>query len=165
MKYSHAKAQRAFDRKWAETEAYFRENGMTEEQIAAMREFDLEAFNSDRRYREHTVALTSHGLGNQEAYEQDFDHYDKDNWLDALPEELSEALKRFPKEQLHAFFLNRVEGYTQQEIAVMMSSAQCTISRRIGEIDRIISSVHKTGVLTGCIIEGDEKTASENLEN
>ena len=102
---------------------------------------------------------------NQEAFEQDFDHYDKDNWLDALPEELSEALKRFPKEQLHAFFLNRVEGYTQQEIAAMMSISQPTAFRLIGEIHEIISSVNKTGVLTGCIIEGDEKNASQNLEN
>ena len=165
MNYNHAKAQRAFDHKWAKTEAYFRENGMTEEQITAMREFDLDVFNSDRRYHEHTVSLTNHNLGNQKAYEQDFEHYDETNWLDALPEELSALLKQFPDDQLRAYYLYRVEGYTQQEIAVMLSVSQPTAFRLISEIHQIISNVNKTGGSRRLYYRGERKNASENLDN
>ena len=121
MNYNNGKAQREFEHEWAKTEAYYRENGMTEEQIAAMYEFELEVFRSNRRYKEHTVPFTNHNLGNQALYEQDFEHYDESNWLDALPEDTADALRELPEEQLKAFYLYRVEEYTQQEIAVILN--------------------------------------------
>ncbi len=64
-----------------------------------MREFDLEAFRSDRRYYEHTLPLIERDLENEAVYEQHFDYYDETNWLDALPEEVVTNLREFPEEQ------------------------------------------------------------------
>ncbi len=165
MNYNNGKAQREFEHEWAKTEAYYRENGMTEEQIAAMYEFELEVFRSNRRYKEHTVPFTNHNLGNQALYEQDFEHYDESNWLDALPEETADALRELPEEQLRAFYLYRVEEYTQQEIAVMMSTWQQIISLWIVQIDEILQNHCKTGGSRRLYNRGGRKNASENLEN
>ena len=153
MNYNHRKAQNDFDIAWAKAEAYYRENGMTDEQIAAMREFDLEAFKSDRRYYENTLPLIERDLEHQ-VYEQDFDHFDENNWLDGMPDEVADALKPLPEEQLKAYYFYRVEEYTQKEIAVMLSISQPTVYRMIGEIDEILSSVNKTGGPRRLVYEG-----------
>lgn len=165
MNYNHRKAQNDFDAEWTKAEEYYRENGMTEEQIAVMREFDLEAFRSDRRYYEHTLPLIERDLENEAVYEQDFDYYDETNWLDALPEEVVTKLRDFPEEQLKAFYLNRVEEYTQQEIAVMMSTWQQIISLWIVQIDEILQNHCKKGFLGGSYMRGSVKSASRHLEN
>ena len=164
MNYNHRKAQNDFDIAWAKAEAYYRENGMTDEQIAAMREFDLEAFKSDRRYFENTLPLIERDL-EQQVYEQDFDHYDESNWLDALPEVVAAELRELPEEQLKAFYLYRVEEYTQREIAVMMSTWQQIISLWIVQIDEILQNHCKTGVLGGSYMRGKIKSVLGHLEN
>ncbi len=126
---------------------------------------ELEVFRSNRRYKEHTVPFTNHNLGNQALYEQDFEHYDESNWLDALPEETADVLRELPEEQLKAFYLYRVEEYTQQEIAVILNTSQPAIFRMIGEIDEILSNVNKTRGPRRLYNRGGRKNASENLEN
>ena len=105
MDYSHAKAQRAFDHEWAKTEAHFRENGMTEDQIAAMREFDLDVFNSDRRYHEHTVDLSLAESIAVPSPEELYNECTETEWINLLPYYLSRHLKKLKKRETYCFLL------------------------------------------------------------
>ena len=57
MSYNHGLEEKIFEKQWKKTSEEYRKSGMTEEQIAAIYEFDRKVFNSDRRYRERTVDL------------------------------------------------------------------------------------------------------------
>ena len=160
MGYNHFIAQKEFELAWAKIEAYYRENGMTDEQIAAMREFDLEAFKSDRRYYENTLPLIERDLERQ-VYEQDFDHYDENNSLDGMPDEISAVLMQFPEEQLKAYYFYRVEHYSQKEIAVMLSNWQQVVSLWIIQIDEIIQNHCKIGGSRRLVYEGQYEKCSQ----
>ena len=57
MSWNNAYETKKFEAKQKKQVEEYRALGMTEEQIQAMYEFDLEQFNSERRYREHTQAF------------------------------------------------------------------------------------------------------------
>ena len=50
-------AEKIFKEEWEKTKAYYRANGMTEEQIESMHEFERSVFNSDRTFYEGSVEL------------------------------------------------------------------------------------------------------------
>ena len=48
-----------------------------------------------------------------------------------LTNEVIEVLKRLPEGQYKSYLLYHMEGYTQQEIATMLSTSQVQVSRNI----------------------------------
>ena len=57
MSWNDAYERRKFKENQKKQAAEYRALGMTEEQIQAMYEFDLEQFRSDRRFYSHTQSL------------------------------------------------------------------------------------------------------------
>ena len=57
MSYNNGLEKKKFDEKIKKQEAWYREEGMSEEAIKAMTEFDTDWFNSCRREYEHTQRL------------------------------------------------------------------------------------------------------------
>ena len=169
MNYNHGKAKKKFEREWKKTEAYFRENGMTEEQIAAMREFDLEAFKSDRRYAEHTADFSCADSIMIPSPEEEEPEFDSDlKWLDMLPLELADRLKELKKEKLIAFYYHIVYRYTLNEIAVIFNKNRCTIRQWIRKVYKICEAFKKNHHF--CLSQrlynrGVSDFLSENLEN
>ena len=91
---------------------------MTEEQIAAIYEFDREVFNSDRRYRERTVDLFDNpNIKKLKVY----DNYSANNrygWIDKIVDsEKYEKVMVLPKIWREAFTMYIYDGYTQKEIS------------------------------------------------
>ena len=69
-----------------------------------------------------------------------FAEYNESNWLDVLPDELKQRLSGLPKERLRAFYLYRVQRYTQKEIAVKFHKSQVAVHFWIKQITEIIEN-------------------------
>lgn len=144
MSYNHGRAQKEFELEWAKTEAFFRENGMTEEQIAAMREYDWEVFKSERRYQEHTVKLSEAKTMMIASPEEPKVEINELQWLYILPNELAEQLNGLKKEKLIAFYYHVACGWSLREIAVIFNKNRCTIRHWIRKVYKVCESFKKT---------------------
>lgn len=168
MGYNHGKAQKEFELKWAKTEAYYRENGMTEEQIAAMREYDWEEFKSERRYKEHTVKFSNANSIMLASPEETVFDCSESEWLHALPLELSEQLRRLNKDKLTAFYYHIVYGLSLKEIAVIINRSRNTIHFWIRIVYKVCENYKKTVHFCPSkrLYSEDEKNSlAEHLEN
>ena len=168
MNYNHGKAQKEFEREWAKTEAYFRENGMTEEQIAAMYEYDLEAFKSERRYQEHTVKFSNANSIMVASPEDTMFECSESEWLHTLPLELAEQLNRLKKDKLTAFYYHIVYGLTHREIAVILNTSKKSVYRWIGKVYKVCESYKKVAIFAPSkrlYSEEANKSLDEHLEN
>ena len=144
MNYNHGKAQKEFEREWAKTETYFRNNGMTEEQIAAMREYDWEAFKSERCYQEHTVKFNNANSIKLSSPEDTMFECSESEWLHTLPLELAEQLSQLKKDKLTAFYYHVVYGLSLREIAVIFNKSRNTIHFWIRKVYKVCESYKKT---------------------
>jgi len=70
-----------------------------------------------------------------------FATYNESNWLDVLPDELAQQLSGLPEERLRAFYLYRVQRYTQKEIAVKFHKSQVAAHFWIQQIAEIIVNI------------------------
>lgn len=140
MKYNHAQAEKQFRREWRIKFRFYRENGMTLEQILPLYKMDKAELRNDRRYYEHTVPLEEIERDLQHAQMPELDTYNESNWLDAISIELAQQLSVLPAERLRAFYLHRVCGYTQAEIAVKFHKSQTAIFYWLAQIAEIIDS-------------------------
>ena len=145
MKYNHALAEKNFRTEWRIKFRFYRQNGMTLEQILPLYKMDKAELRSDRRYYDHTEPLTDTEHDLRLAEMPVFATYDETNWVDALPDELAQKLVKLPDAWLRAFYYYRVCGYTQSEISVILSIPQLSVSRYIGRIAEIVDEFSKSG--------------------
>ena len=118
MSYNHGLEEKIFEKQWTKTAEEYKKSGMTEEQIAAIYEFDREVFNSDRRYRERTVDLFDNpNIKKLKVY----DNYSANNrygWIDKIVDsEKYEKVMVLPKIWREAFTMYIYDWYTQKEIS------------------------------------------------
>ena len=146
MGYNHAKAQREFYEEWRKKLRLYKKAGMSMEQILAIYKYDKTVFRSDRRFYEHCEQLYSEENNPilAKGTVDDFDSYHMNNWTKALPDKFRTQLEKLPAVYLKAFYLYRVCGFTQDEIAVILSKPQRTISYRIGKIAEILDNFSKS---------------------
>ncbi len=145
MKYNHAQAEKNFRAEWRVKFQLYRQNGMTLEQILPLYKMDKAELRSDRRYYEHTEPLTDTEHDLRIAEMPVYATYNETNWLDVLPDKLTQQLVMMPETWLRAFYYYRVCEYTQSEISVILSIPQRSISRYIGRIAEIIESFSESG--------------------
>lgn len=138
MGYNHGKAERLFQIRWAEDVERYQSAGMTEEQIHQIYEYERLEFNSDRSFFEHTTKLCDSDSNLVLSYQECFQLSDWNSWMQLLPEESYLELSKFSLEQIQAFTLHRIYGYTQQEISSILLKPQQTISYWIGKIAEIL---------------------------
>ena len=146
MGYNHAKAQREFYEDWRKKLRLYKKAGMSMEQILAIYKYDKAVFRSDRRFYEHYEELYDEENNPllAKGTADDFDSYNMDNWTKALPDKLCRQLEKDPAVYLKAFYLYRVCGFTQDEISVILSKPQRTISYHIGKIAEILNDFSKS---------------------
>lgn len=150
--------RRKFEARQKKQAEEYRACGMTEEQIKAMYEFDLEQYKSDRRYHMHTQPFTS----------SDFDEGEDDDsestllnkffdeltltidsrseqsrywWIEEIDNpKLAEIIKTLSPEQIEFLTLGVIDGYGQTEIAEIMGVSQSAISQRFSTIKKILKT-------------------------
>jgi len=154
MAWNNGLERKKFEAEQAKLAAEYRAAGMSEEQIQQMYEFDLEVFNSNRRFAEHTQQFPESPFedgdeGQSPLYEKfpealtvtlelpvGNDHF---SWVDEIDDEqLVERLKLLSAEELDLITRIAMDEQTQSEVAAELGVNQSTISRRLEKIIKIL---------------------------
>ena len=147
MSWNNAYERKKFDERQKKQAEEYRALGMTEEQIQAMYEFDLEQFKSERRHRMHTQPLQVEEFEENDADESDntllnefFDELtctietsgDKSRywWVEEIDDsETVKKIKSLSERDLEILTLMVIDELTHEEIAKIMGVCVRTIER------------------------------------
>ena len=165
MSWNNGIERKRFEAKMKKQAEEYRKAGMTEEQIQAMYEFDLEQYKSDRRYYSHTQPLevqeeNDEGDEVEESFVRQFidafstsdeDEYFSNSsrygWIDNIEnQELSELLHEMDTEEIEIITLHVYEGYDFYETADIMGMTYRQVWYRWKKIAEKISEVF-SGIL------------------
>lgn len=138
MAYNYAKEKRKFDAERKRKALWYRKEGMSEEDIEAMRCFDLAQFNRDRAYESRRRPLeTACGSYYIKAQEADTRRY---SWIDEISDpRLVKRLHELSEADLELLTLIVVDGETYRKVAERLSCSHQNISRHIARIRKILS--------------------------
>lgn len=139
MSYNHGAAKKKFETEWQKKEKQYRELGMTEEQINAIREFDEQEFRSERVYLEKKVPLAEADEFRQITIdESDIDNIEE-NWYEYITDsEKKKAVRNVPANMRKVFYLNKVMRMSQQEIPSILLISRQTLSYWIVKTSEIL---------------------------
>ena len=157
MSWNNGYERRKFEA-WQKKQAEeYRALGMTEEQIKEMYEFDLEQFNSERRYRMHTQPIHVQEFEENDADESDntllnefFDeltcnietsgYKSRYWWVEEIEDpKLAERIRLLSQDDLELLTKSVFDEYTQTELAEIYGIAQKNISKKLKRIKNFIS--------------------------
>lgn len=139
MAYNHGLAKREFEREWHKKEKKYRELGMTDEQINAIREFDEQEFRAERVYLEKKVPLAEADEFRQTTIDESVIDNIEENWYEYITDtEKRKALRKVPANMRRAFYLNKIMKMSQQEISSILLMPRRTIGWWIVKIAEII---------------------------
>ena len=146
MTFIYSVERGLFEKNWAETEALYREQGMSEEAIQAMREYDWDLFKAARINAIHTQDMGFQPDEDDESMESPllakfFDQlttqydtngsHDRYWWLEELTDpRLVKGVAKLTDEEKELLTLIFVEGFSEKECSVKMHSSQSAISRK-----------------------------------
>lgn len=137
MAYNYAREKRKFDAEWKQKALWYRKEGMSEEDIEAMRCFDLAQFNRDRAYESRRRPLET-ACGS--CYVQE--PIERYNWIDEVSDQqLAERLRKLSKSDIELLTLLIYDGLSQTEAADILDRKQYDISRQFA---RILKSLSET---------------------
>ncbi len=112
---------------------------MTEKQIQELYKFERETFNSNRRFYENTVELSDGNTytGTQTSITVPINL--EENWTELIDdEEKYRQVIECPVIMRKVYFMNKIQGYSQQEISSILLKPQQTISYWVGKISEIL---------------------------
>ena len=135
MAYNYAGEKRKFDAEWKRKALWYRNEGMSEEDIEAMHRFDLAQFNRDRAYESRRRPLET-ACGS--CYiQQPSERY---SWIVEVSEpQLAERLRKLSKSDIELLKLLVIDGFSQAEVASILGIAQQTVSVRFNKIKKLLS--------------------------
>ena len=139
MGYKHGLEKRKFDAEWNKNEKLYRELGMSDEQIASIKEFDNDTFRSDRAYLEKKVDLSD--IENKlQSYELSIDEYDiEENWHEYISDiEKRKKLSELRPIERRAYYLNTVMKIAHRDISLILLVPRRSVSRWIVKIAEIL---------------------------
>ena len=155
MSWNDAYERRKFKENQKKQAEEYRALGMTEEQIQAMYEFDLEQFRSDRRFYSHTQSLLPDTFDENEDNDEKLSIFElfKDVFTTTIEEaecksrywwieeinnsELYSIVIGLLNEQIELLTLIYVDRLSQSEVARIFNVSQAAISQRLKKINEI----------------------------
>lgn len=139
MGYNHGLEKKKFDIEWQKNEKLYRELGMTDEQIASIKEFDYETFLSDRAYLEKTQDLSDYEDTLQSS-ESTIDECNvEENWHEYITDiDKRRQLSELRPEQRRAYYLCRAMNIAVRDVSVILHKPRATISDWIVKISEIL---------------------------
>lgn len=158
MKFYYQVEKRKFDEEWKRTAKAFEEHGMPPEHIEVMREFDWDAFKSQRKWALHTQEIPNTDEGGGEAGSMDspmvkryfdrfttrYDTYGSHSrywWIQEIScESVSALLASKNWLEIELLTLSVYEGYTLEEISRILEIPRSTVAWKIGRLLKEIES-------------------------
>ena len=155
MAWNNGLERKRFDEEQEKLAAEYRAAGMTEEQIEQMHLFDLEAFNSRRRFCEHTQQFPElpENIDEEDGFSPIFDKFidelsvgmntsdfqDRYWWIEEIENELlAKKLKTLPIDDVELITQYVIEQRTQDEIARHFEVSNVTIFKRIEKLKKFL---------------------------
>ena len=154
MAWNNGLERKKFDEEQKRLAAEYRAAGMTEYQIEQMYQFDLDAFNSKRRFNEHTQQFPEDVLEESDddksplfekfldslSVELDLsDIKDRYWWIEEIEDEqLARKLKTLPIDDVELITQYVFEQRTQVEIAKQIGVSNVTIFKRIEKLKKFL---------------------------
>ena len=157
MSWNDGYERRRFEARQKKQAEEYRALGMTEEQIQAMYEFDLEQYKSDRRHYSHTQSFIPDDFDESEDDDEKLSIFEKfkdvltttiENssdksrywWVEDIEDaELSKRIKSLSTDDIELITLYVFDGYTQDEIAIQLSCTKQNIQKKIRRIKNFLS--------------------------
>ena len=135
MAYNYAKEKRKFDAEWKRKASWYRKEGMSEDNIEAIRRFDLEQFNRDRAYESRRRPLET-ACGSCYTLMPEFTS-GRCGWIEGLDNsQLSAKLCELPEADLELLTLLCVDGLSQAQTARVLGCTQQAVSKRLYKIKK-----------------------------
>lgn len=139
MSYNHAKEEKRFKEQWEQNEKLYREIGMTEKQIYAIKEYDERVFKLDRAFYRRTMLFAEPESLVEGKSDDRSDTYLEECWIELIDsDDKYLRLMKVPPIMRKAFYMYKVLGMYQDEISSELSIPQQTISYWIGKIAEIL---------------------------
>lgn len=159
MGFNYGYEKKKFDSRWKRLEVEYCDAGMSEEQIAAMKEYDWAWFCSQRVFQNHTQPIPCEQYdevcGQSQlfrkfaslSYQWDVDKIDQTRygWLASVEnEQLLLRLKKLSKKDLELLTLLFVDGYRQIDVARLWHCSRSAVAQRwcgIKKVDSLFSRI------------------------
>lgn len=153
MNWNNGYEKRRFEQRMKRQNAKFRKLGMTEEQIQAIHDYDLEIFLSDRRFAEHNQPLEPvvddmendlqcpllKFFSRELTTELESDQENRFWWIEEVEDEhLLRALSYMDDLQKEILTLIAFENMTQTEAGKYLAKSQPAIARCLKKIREIL---------------------------
>ena len=160
MGFNNGLERKKFEARWSRLRVEYAANGMEESMITEMYEFDLQEFNSNRRYAEHTQAI-SRQIFSDDGDEAGEDkspllvkfwdsfttqndslfHLEGNGWIKEIENSrLWEGLSVLSDKDKELLTLYIVYGYTMVEVAEKQGVSQAAISKRFSRIKKLLKA-------------------------
>lgn len=139
MAYNHSEEEKKFKEQLKQNEQLYREFGMTDEQIAAIKEYDERVYKLDRSFYRRTLLIEQpENVTDTIIDEHSYTYFEK-YWTDFIDgEEKYFRIMKVSAVMRKAFYMYKVLGMTQDEISSKLSIPQRTISYWIVKISEIL---------------------------
>ena len=138
MAYNYAKEKKEFDAEWKRKASGYRKEGMSEDNIEAIRRFDLEQFNRDRAYESRRRPLET-ACGSCYTLMPEFNS-GRCGWIEGLDDsQLSAKLCELPEADLELLTLLCVDGLSQEQTAHVLRCTQQAVSKRLRKIKKYLA--------------------------
>ena len=139
MGYNHGLEKKKFDIECQKNEKLYRELGMTDEQIASIKEFDYETFLSDRAYLEKKQDLSDYEDTLQSSDSIIDECNIEENWHEYITDiDKRRQLSELRPEQRRAYYLCKIKNMSQRDTVVIINKPQSSIARWIVKISKIL---------------------------
>lgn len=157
MEFNYALERRRFEKQWKLLRKRYQEAGMDEDAIKKLYQFDLQWFNSERRYIRHQVDLSEEITVYDFAYPDteplvekilpssgpmNVPPMDRNWWLNEIEdEELLRKLMVLSDSDIELLTAIVMEGRTQSEFASAKGTNQQSVSRQFQQIRKIFDKL------------------------
>ena len=158
MAWNNGLERKKFDEEQKRLAAEYRSAGMTEEQIEQMHQFDLEVFNSRRRFFEHNQQFPElpNDIDEEDGFSPIFAKFteglsadmnmsgfkDRYWWIEEIDnEQLAKKLKSLPIAEIELITQYVFEEKTQVEIAKQIGVSNVAVFKRIEKLKNFLNLV------------------------
>ena len=145
MQFNNGKERLAFEKEWEEKRKFYSEQGMSEDAINELYEFDLAVHNSDRRFREHNSYIEEIPELEIPNNSIELDKYGSRYWWvnELNNPRLAYTVSHLSKLDIEILTMYAMEHFSETEISKRLKVSQTGVSYRIKIFAELFADLFK----------------------